>query len=86
MRISAIAFFACVLGAGAVGAAEKGVGDKNGPSNFDRVHQAIDRNMGTGNDRSPPLGAGAGERTGLGGGPGGGNQPGGANDRAVNQR
>ncbi len=67
-------------------AAEKGVADKGAKSNFDRTHDVIDRRMGTGNDRSPPLGQGRGEQTGIGGAHGGGNQPGGANQEAINQR
>lgn len=67
-------------------AQEKGIAPKDGPSNFDRTHRAIDRTMNTGNDRSPPLGTGPGERTGLGGAAGGGNAPGSANDRAIRER
>ncbi len=65
---------------------EQGVAPKDAPSNFDRTHDAIDKSMGTGNDRSPPLGEGPGERTGLGGGRGGGNEPGGVNDREMKER
>jgi len=70
----------------AVSAQEKGVAPKEGPSNFDRTHTTIDRTMNTGNDRSPPLGSGPGERTGLGGRAGGGNAPGTPNDNAIRQR
>ena len=66
--------------------AEKGVGSKEGKSNFDRTHDAIDRNMQPGNDRSPRLGEGPGERTGIGGAPSGGNAPSGPNVDAINER
>jgi hypothetical protein len=62
-----------------------GIADRNAPSNFDRTHQAIDRTMNTGNDRSPPLGQGKGERSGL-GGLGGGADPRGPNGAAINEK
>jgi hypothetical protein len=61
--------------------------DRN-TSLFDRTHQAIDRNMQTGNDRSPPLGQGPGEQTGLGGSShyGGAYAPGSQSTDGMNER
>ena len=62
---------------------EKDVGDKDGKSNFDRVHDQMDKRNGTDHD---PLGSRAGERSGVGGGPGGGNDPKGPNGGATNTK
>lgn len=63
------------------------IAPRDGASNFDRTHRVIEERMQGGrNDRSPPLGQGPGERTGIGGAHGGGNQPGGPNQGAINQR
>lgn len=64
---------------------DPGVAGRDAPSNFDRTHDAIDRTMNTGNDRAP-LGSQPRERSGLGGAPGGGNDPNGANGGAINTR
>ena len=66
----------------------RGVAGRDAPSNFDRTHGAIDRAMQTGNDRSPPLGQGRGEQTGIGGSTnfGGGHALGSQSGQAINQR
>jgi hypothetical protein len=66
--------------------AQRDVSPKEGPSNFDRTHRTIDKHMNTGNDRSPPLGEGRGERTGIGGGDGGGAGRGTENHKEIGKR
>lgn len=82
IRSAIIAFSFAVIAAGGAHAEEP---NRDTPL-FDRNSQAIDRNMQTGNDRSPPLGQGPGERLRGGGAEGGGFGPGSDNERAVNQR
>jgi hypothetical protein len=50
----------------------EGIAPKEGKDNFERTHDQLDKRSGSDHD---PVGSRPGERSGLGGGPGGGNDP-----------
>jgi len=81
-----LVLLAASMASGAFAQGKKDIAPRDAPSNFDRTHRAIDKTMQTGNDRSPPLGSGPGERPGLGGAPGGGAGPRTQNIQEIQKR